>query len=130
MKTKAQQLNEGIDHLTDLLADAEESFVKLQLGVHAEVMLNEANTLTFKKVGKVWGLFVLDESGRLKVPLVSGSREVRVLAATKLEALLHALTDEADRQLRAIQEGIVKCEEILAAFKATEPVKGVEPYKT
>ena len=79
----AMRLNALTEELNDILDQAIDALIKLNLGAPASVDLDEGRKLSFRKDAKNgWGLFV-DH-----IPILSASRETRIKSVDKLDELL------------------------------------------
>ncbi len=86
----------NIEDLNEGLRRAENALRALALGVEARVPLG-IHELVFEKRGNDWVLVIVKYNGMGTEKLLDASRELRTLAAGKLDALLKQLLDEACR---------------------------------
>lgn len=104
-----------LDEITDLLnrrlQEAEAIFVAHGFATTATVALEEGEhgaALTFGKSSNRWGLWIETTDGRDAqsqiVPITSSSRLLRVLAASKLDALWAALEARVEKDLVEVTE--------------------------
>jgi hypothetical protein len=111
------QLHQAADELNAALVKVEEAITGMQLGVRAHLHLRgdeiTNENLTILKQGKAWRLyketFRADQPGESTIePLVSCSREFRLLAVGQLPAFVAELVKEAERELQRVQESTAK----------------------
>lgn len=105
-------MTQAIERLNAQLARAEKHLVGLERRVRASVPLGGEGNLVFCRRGDAWGLSVELANGQI-VPLLSASREVRVLAAHSLDALVHAILDAVRDAERAEEEAVGVVEDFL-----------------
>jgi hypothetical protein len=121
---RAENLQESTERLNRLLAKAEEIFsaANAEDGATAQVELapflssgKGGARLHWKRHDSTWGLWVERQGTDVLVRLAKVARHVRVLAASKLEALFDALADEqlaqGDDVARAVQDAEAFVEE-------------------
>lgn len=105
------RLSASTDKLNLSLQRAEAALAKLNLGVSARVCLDFDQSgwqedLVFGKTSSGWRLSVetsMPDGEWQPSPLLSSSRETRILAAEKLDELLRALIEAARKQLERIE---------------------------
>lgn len=103
--TLANQLDDATDGLNDMLSAVEAHLIVLHLGVRASVSIDTGVELEFGKYDKKWLLAISwPRSSSGAAPLTSTSRELRLLAASKLPELIVALVAEAKRQNDLVRE--------------------------
>jgi hypothetical protein len=135
-RAASQMLAAETGALNDALQDAERTLVDLQLGLAAGVDLDVLDDdddpdadisykLWFANLDKEgWGLFIAKKSkGRLMAAtrLVKTSREVRLQAADKLEALVSELLDRAESLYVRVCEGVLKVEGVTDQLREAKP---------
>jgi hypothetical protein len=100
LRTLGKALAEETEKLNAALVEAGDAFVGLGLGVSARVPLDVHHNLVLMKHDGRWKL--LAERNGNGVPIERAPREIRILAASRLDALLGALFDAAETALRNV----------------------------
>lgn len=90
------KLDELTEELNKTLLAAEQNFIAMALSVKAEVEIEPGLTLGFSRFKGNWCLYIVD------VSIQSASRERKMKAVYKLEALRLALIEEHKRQTAEI----------------------------
>jgi hypothetical protein len=126
-KRAAAALHQATDELNKKLGAAAGSLCKLQLGVSAYVVVGREPTagfviggdpdagtyrLAFRKHDNEWGLFIEFPRGEV-IPLLSASRELRVLAASKLPELIDRMLNAAESEMRQVSDSIAIVDNVL-----------------
>ena len=142
----ADNLGPTTDQLTETIAKIERALTEQRFGVTASVALKsearvdedgndfgaELTLLAFRKEGKNWKLMI--ESGVVgdepdawhSMPLLSASRELRLLAVDHMHELVDGLADRAEEQVEEVERRRAKAEALLAKLQ-TPRSKGGEP---
>lgn len=106
-----EALSKVTDELNESLIRAEKAFSKLQLGVEGTVVIDpvdedgEYETLSFEKEGADWRFMVRVCNATLfdreisRTPLLRASKQMRILGAQHLGALLDHMVSLAEAQL-------------------------------
>jgi hypothetical protein len=127
------KLGVATDELNESLTGAEEAIASLKLGVTASVTLEELEEeiapgleritcLTFGKEGSAWRLLiergVVGEPETWKTtPLVSASRETRLLATKHLRELLKKLIEVAEAHVEEVRVQAADVNDFIASIK-------------
>lgn len=117
------------EQINPLIARAERALAALRLSVSASIELEPPENgwlteLAFRKDGKEWRLLVdiraedtpFDATD--SKPLLSTSRETRLLALSKLAELEAELVKNAHEQMRGAAETVAKAEAFISALEA------------
>jgi len=126
----SHNLNEASDRLTAELNSVETAINKLKLGVGAWVEIRSEDTgdgftricsLGYSKSKGKWGLVLyecldgMDEDGEL-TPLRDASRDLRIEAAEKLNALMEKLAKEAAETTEKVTKQAAETRKIASAL--------------
>ncbi len=99
-------LDIATDELNEELIKVEAGLAALDLGVAAEVPLNDGHFLGFGKHEKKWSLFVRSDKDSSKKPAHQASRALRIEVAKHLHVLLEHLYGARDAQTVVVQEAV------------------------
>lgn len=137
-RARATELHAMTDIFNERIVALEQTFKSLNLGVEAEVPLDDESKklLAFAKDRGEFRLLVVDKAAvsvqdilAKRTPLIHASRSVRVKAVELLPVLLLAMIQEVDRQIESVSGAIEKADEVndeLALILATARAKGTE----
>lgn len=110
--TVAYEIETTTDALNEGLVEAQKALVGLNLGTEGSVEIEnsafERIVLAFRKMNTGWKL-VLEETGpdgERATELLSAAREMRIIAATKLDELLSQLLDESLGRLKRLRDAV------------------------
>jgi hypothetical protein len=95
----------AMDELNNVWMSVEAYFCDLNLGVSAEVPLavGDRRVLRFSREKDEWVLSILETGSTYWSPILNASREVRVLAASRVSALEEALLAKTKVQYEAVK---------------------------
>jgi hypothetical protein len=118
IRDRAQRLQEATDRMNAAIDSVESALATTHLGVEAGVHIDEYWMLVYAKVGNKWGLHILrKQEPDSEVPLRNASRVMRLRAAQKLDALLEALIEAAERQQEAVERAAEQYTEFAASTR-------------
>jgi len=123
-----RRLHEATDRLNAVLTEFEKALAQLNLGVSARLILDEndegwTKALAFTKTSNGFRLMVEtgfdDQPHTYQVtPLASASRETRLEAVEALPKLYACLLHEFEQEIRRVNEGIGRVEELARMVRA------------
>lgn len=119
----AAQLASATEELTEVLEQVEDTLAELRLGVRASVPLTPDRVLSFERQSRMWRLVITGPG--YETLLINASREVRMLAASRLNLLVAAMANEAAKMITEVRQAKGEAQEYLAALRAfiTQHVK-------
>lgn len=128
MRKAGGTLGAMTDELNAKLGKIEKAIARLRLGVSASIDIpavsssGEVPCLAFSKYGNAWQLVVEFPDGQV-VPLLNASRELRLLAADHVAALVQELVKRTGEESLAVKLRLRKLDELIGVLDdKDEPV--------
>ena len=112
------RLGRFTDELTRTLLQIEAEIVKRKFSVPACVPLDDTRSLSFHKVGRKWGLYVMTDGKATWLP--STSRETRKRAVFVIHALVRELEEGVNVELNAVSGAVVCAKTLLEELRKHE----------
>jgi hypothetical protein len=123
-----RRLHEATDRLNAVLLDTEKALAELELGVTAEVVLEEDErdwfkVMEFKKVGREFKLVITtgvagDPDSFNSTALTSASRETRLAAVEALPKLYQKLLKAFETEVARVNNSITEVQRLADAIRA------------